>query len=73
MGVSDRDAQKAHLGKNLGFGGFCGIYVGQTGHKLVLGIGARAVADHAFFLGQLLFEQQRVVRGKRKGLACFGG
>ena len=61
IGVSGRGAQKAHRGKNLGFGGFRGIYVSHTGHKLVLGIGARAITDLTFFLGQLLLEQQRVV------------
>ena len=60
------EAKGAHLRKDLAIEPFQPVREKNARHELVLAIGARGVPDHALFVIQLLFEQQRILPAKRR-------
>ena len=53
-------AQLAHFGHDLAVEMLVPVRLQHTGHQLVLGIGAGAVAHHALVFGKLILQQQRI-------------
>ena len=52
--------ERAHLAEDRRVGVFVAEHLEHARRQLVLAVGARGVAHHAFFVGQLLFEEERV-------------
>ena len=50
----------AHLAEDRDVGLFVPEHVEHARRQLVLAVGARGIAHHAFFVGQLLVEEERV-------------
>ncbi|MCY1292624.1 hypothetical protein D9M70_418590 [compost metagenome] len=64
IGIRDGHAEQAelaHLAEDLRIGRFFAIGVDDARLQPVLRIGPRRVADHTFVLGQLIFEQERII------------
>src|SRR5512144_1801092 len=54
------ETERAHLAQHFRLEALMAIGFDHTRHQLVLRVRARGIAHHAFFLAELLFEEQRV-------------
>ncbi len=64
IGVGDGDAEQAefaHFAEDLRVGRFFAVGVDDARLQPVLRIGPRGVADHTLVLGQLIFEEERII------------
>ncbi len=58
------ESERAHLAEDRGIGLLVAESLEHPRRELALSVGARGIAHHAFLLGELRLEQQRIVPGE---------